>query len=185
MRARTAVAGDADAICDVQVAGWRAGYRGIFPDEVLDADSFDEERRARWRAWRLPPDTEVLVVTEGEGQPIGFASIGPEREPDDVIGSPRGEVYAFHVHPLHWGSQAATVLMQEVERRLLTRGYAVGVLWVLAENPRGRAFYERMGWRWTGATSWFEQVAGHLVASVEYSRMLEGSGNPPTPPGVP
>lgn len=169
---REAVAADADAICDVHVAAWRAAYRGIFPDAVLDARHFEREQRARWRAWKLPAGSEVMVVTH-DGRVVGFAALGPEREPDDPLGMPRGEVYACYVHPDHWGSGAAEVLLAEAERRLAARRFTRAVLWVLADNPRARAFYHRCGWSWTGETGWFDQVGDELVEMVEYARRLD------------
>lgn len=169
---RDAAAADADAICDVHVAAWRTAYRGIFPDAVLDAARFEREQRARWRAWKLPAESEVEVLTD-DGRVVGFAALGPEREPDDPLGMRRGEVYAFYVHPDLWGSGAAEVLMTAAEQRLAARGFTQAVLWVLADHPRARAFYERCGWRWTGEAGWFDQVGAELVETVEYTRRLD------------
>ncbi len=169
---RVAEAADADAICDVHVAAWRAAHRGIVPDHLLDAPRFERDQRARWRSWRLPPDSEVVVVTD-DGHVVGFAALGPEREPDDPLGMPRGELYAFYVHPDAWGTGAADVLMDQAEHRLVARGDTMGVLWVLADNPRARRFYERRGWRWTGESAWYERVGDELVETVEYTHRLD------------
>jgi len=45
---RTAVVADAPFIARVHVRSWQVGYRGIMPDEVLDAISL-EQREERWR----------------------------------------------------------------------------------------------------------------------------------------
>lgn len=172
---RNAAADDADAICDVQVAASRAGLRGVIDDRVLDSARFERDHRARWRAWQLPTDSEVVVVTTADGSVVGFVALGPERDPGDPLGTPRGEVYALYVHPDAWGSGAAASLLAEAARRLAERGYSMGVLWVLAGNPRARAFYERCGWRWTGESAWYERIGDELVESVEYTHRLDAS----------
>jgi ribosomal protein S18 acetylase RimI-like enzyme len=145
---RAGTPADADAITDVQVASWRAGYAHVFPESVLYADDFDSSRRAFWAAWRFAPGNRVAVVLEDERDEqrlIGFGSYGPERERARGH-TGRGEVWAFYLHPDAWGSSAASSLMDYVEDRLRAEGFASAVLWVLDDNPRARRFYEKHGW---------------------------------------
>ena len=103
-------AADADAITDVQVASWRAGYAHVFPESVLYADDFDSSRRTFWTqlAIRSRPSHRRRHSSrrEGEARPIGFCSYGPERERARGH-TGRGEVWAFYLHPDYWGSGAA------------------------------------------------------------------------------
>ena len=77
---RDADVDDADALATAHIDGWRAGYRGVVPDEYLDADEFASSRRDRWRSWTWQriPDSRLFVVTL-QGRVVGFGHAGPEQ----------------------------------------------------------------------------------------------------------
>ena len=176
---RDAIYGDADAMCDAQVAGWRAAYRGLFPDSYLDSDDFDASRRAWWLggSWL---DTAVTHTFAGlvDSQVLGFSVVGPERFDDAPAVPGQGEVYSFYLQPQVWGSGLARDLMDASERWLRERGLTELSLWVLRDNPRARSFYEKSGWAWSGAESLWAgpTMPGILrpdpVAEVRYARTL-------------
>ena len=156
---RDAAIDDADAIATAHIDSWRGGYRGLVPDEYLDAEAFATSRRDRWRAWTWHTSAASrLFVVSVHSRLVGFGYSGPERlDPDiDHSGLPsRGEVYGFYLHPTAWGSGGAGALMSRCEEFLRDEGYASAVLWVLRDNPRARAFYEKAGWSFTGQESNF------------------------------
>ena len=168
---RAATPDDADDICDAHVASWRVGYAHVFPESVLYADDFDASRRAFWRAWRFDPGCKVLVVTI-DGRVVGFSSFGPERPRPTPIGI-RGEVWAFYLHPDAWGSGAADALMEAAEDRLVRDGFPDAVLWVLDDNPRARAFYEKHGWEPSGRETLFDRYCEAHAPEVEYRKTLQ------------
>ena len=162
--------GDADALAEAHIEGWRVGYRGVVPDDYLDAPAFASQRYTTWRAWTWNQSgRSALFVTELDGEVVGFSLCGPERaEPvcdqqqvdeGDLAAAPRGEVYAFYLHPRAWGSGAATAMMDASQDWLRAQGFAAAVLWVLRDNPRGRGFYEKAGWRTTGREATFDGPA--------------------------
>ncbi|HZX53961.1 MAG TPA: GNAT family N-acetyltransferase [Ilumatobacteraceae bacterium] len=154
---------DADAIATAHIDGWRTGYRGVVPDEYLDAEEFAATRRQRWRSWtwQFVPDSRLFVVTL-QGRVVGFGHAGREQiaahgiesatpESDEI----RGEIYGFYLHPTAWGSGGAGALMSRCEEFLRDEGFTSAVLWVMRDNPRARAFYEKAGWHATGDESEF------------------------------
>ena len=157
---------DADAIATAHIDGWRAGYRGVVPDEYLDAEEFASSRRDRWRSWSWQqiPESRLFVVTL-QGRVVGFGHAGPEQVVAHGIESPesepgdgdeaRGEIYGFYLHPTAWGSGGAGALMSRCEEFLRDEGFTSATLWVLRDNPRARAFYEKAGWLATGKESLF------------------------------
>src|SRR5690606_36920028 len=161
---------DADGITDVQVASWRAGYAHVFPESLLHADDFDSKRREFWSPWRFPPGQRVAVAVAGE-RIVGFSSYGPERERARGF-TGRGEIWAFYLHPDVWGSGIASQLFEHVELRLRAEGFADAVLWVLEDNPRARAFYEKHGWELSGLTADFDVHCDVRVPEVEYRKAL-------------
>jgi ribosomal protein S18 acetylase RimI-like enzyme len=161
---RDADVDDADAIATAHIDGWRVGYRGVVPDEYLDADEFATVRRDRWRSWtwrQFVPDSRLFVVTL-QGRVVGFGHTGPEQiaahgieSPTAESGDARGEIYGFYLHPTAWGSGGAGALMSRCEEFMRDEGFSSAVLWVMRDNPRARAFYEKAGWHATGQESTF------------------------------
>ena len=157
---------DADAIATAHIDAWRAGYRGVVPDEYLDAEEFASSRRDRWRSWtwHQVPESRLFVVSL-QGRVVGFGHAGPEHvvahgieSPDSEPGNEdgtRGEIYGFYLHPTAWGSGGAGALMSRCEEFLRDEGFTSATLWVLRDNPRARAFYEKAGWLATGKESLF------------------------------
>ena len=168
LEVREATIDDADAIATAHIDGWRVGYRGIVADEYLDDEEFATSRRTRWRAWTWQsamPESHLFVVAIHE-RIVGFGHAGPERAVpacdqsgtdavSETAAEPRGEIYGFYLHPDAWGTGAAGALMSRCEELLRDEGYGSAVLWVLRDNPRARAFYEKVGWHFTGEESTF------------------------------
>lgn len=161
---------DADACAAAHIEGWRTGYRGLLPDEFLDAPEFASQRLERWRTWTWADDlTDAqLFVAELRCRVVGWGMCGRERpQPmcDQISagGSPplpntleRGEIYGFYLHPDAWGSGAAPALISRCHEYLRDIGFREAVLWVLRDNPRARQFYENAGWSATGREMTFE-----------------------------
>ena len=153
MRVRDAVPDDAEAIASVQVCSAQCGFAGIFSAEAL-ATLDPEPRVALWRE-RLP------LVAEEEGEIVGFAHVGPSDE------EPVGEVYRLFVHPDRWGTGIGRALLERALDQLRGVGFSEATLWVHADNPRARRFYEAGGWRLDGVEKELEQ-SGIRVTEVRY-----------------
>ncbi|MDO8363467.1 MAG: GNAT family N-acetyltransferase [Actinomycetota bacterium] len=115
---------------------------------------------------RVQPTCDASGTALGtvDGTVDGTASGTPSGTAGSTPGSPatlldsgrgRGEVYGFYLHPDSWGSGAAGALMARCTESLRTMGFMEAVLWVLRDNPRARAFYEKAGWLATGRHSSF------------------------------
>jgi GNAT superfamily N-acetyltransferase len=153
VRVRDATVDDARAIAGINVRGWQTAYRGVVPDTTLDEMSIDELAGRFVESMKDQERTSrVLVATDGSGGVLGYASVGPPREPDhEPEGA--GEVYAIYVDPTAWGTSVGRELFASAQDALREQGYARAFLWVLDDNPRARRFYEIAGWRWDGARS--------------------------------
>ena len=164
MRVRRAGPADARGIAEVHTRTWQAAYRHVFPAEVLD--DLDVEERVRGWLERIEGDMDVWVA-ETEGGIVGFLAAGPSRTEDGP-----GEVYAIYVLPEAWGSGAGPSLMAAFKDWLAQEGYPTAMLWVLADNPRARRFYEREGWRVDGSR--VDTIRGIEVEEALYRLSLVG-----------
>jgi ribosomal protein S18 acetylase RimI-like enzyme len=144
---RDATPADVATIADVHIRTWQSAYAHVFPAEKLAA--LDARRPQRERFWRgaleSPRPRSHTSVAERKGHVVGFASIGPAANDESL-----GELYSIYVLPEEWGRGAGAALMVEALEQLRRQDFETAILWVIEDNPRARAFYERHGWRLEG-----------------------------------
>jgi len=126
---------DVPAVESVRIRAWQVAYRGVVPDEVLDALAVTDERVAHLQARYDEGLTTTWVAVDGD-EVVGMAVVGPCRD-DDRAGEQ--ELYALYVLPSHWGAGVGQALWDAAS--------PFTSLWVLRDNPRARAFYGRNGFR--------------------------------------
>lgn len=162
---RPAGVADADDLARVRIATWRAAYRGIVPDAVLDGYELAAET-ARWRERLSTPGPAWTRVAFGAAPPglDGFVTAGPGRH-DGEAGL--GEIWAIDVDPAAQGRGVGRALMEAAVRGLAVRGFGEAVLWVFEANVAARAFYERLGWTPDGAAKAFP-IGGAAPIEVRY-----------------
>jgi GNAT superfamily N-acetyltransferase len=155
---------DAEAIAVVHVDSWRAAYRGIVPDAILDGLSL-ERRAAGWRGTMDRAGDERVWVVERGGRVIGFAATGPARDDDVAAGT--GEVAAIYLDPAAWSTGVGRQVFAAAVDDLRRRRFGRLVLWVLTANSRARRFYEAAGWQPDG-TSRMLDFDGTPIEEIRY-----------------
>jgi ribosomal protein S18 acetylase RimI-like enzyme len=138
---RRAVLADADGIARVHVTAWHESYRGIISDEAVSAFSVDQ-RAAFWRT-SLGQSDALVHVAEVDGAVCAFVSAGAARPGLPVP----GEIYALYVLDAAKRRGIGRELFTRVRNDLAAHGFTSFGLWVLANNPPARRFYETMGGR--------------------------------------
>jgi GNAT superfamily N-acetyltransferase len=149
---RNATQADARAIATVNVASWRAAYRGLMPDDVLSGLSVPDRERFWSDALSAQEPRRSVVVATAAHAVIGFAAAGPPLNPGDRADPTLGDLYALYLDPDSWGRGIGTQLHATVLDRLRACGFTSAGLWVLDGNQRARRFYHRHGWTDTGRT---------------------------------
>ena len=158
---------DAARIAGIHVRSWQAAYRGLVPDEVLDA--LDPVHRAMvWKGLLGTSEETVLVAMRGSRM-AGFCSLVPSRDPDAAAGT--GEIASFWVDPPAWGLGAGRALARELVAQARGRRFRRLTLWVLPGNARARCFYEKAGFAPDGAVKQ-EERQGHAIEVTRYVREL-------------
>jgi ribosomal protein S18 acetylase RimI-like enzyme len=144
----------------VHTRSWQSAYRHVFGDEQLAG--IDVERRGTMWEGALADANRDVFLAEASGCVVGFVGTLASRDPD--ADGELGEIYAV---PEAWGTGAGHALMAAALEALAARGYRDAILYVLADNPRARAFYEREGWIADG-TERTDRFLGQDVREVRY-----------------
>ncbi len=165
---RPATSFDARRLAEIHVDSWRVAYRSILPEAALNELSI--ESRLPWWEHVLGAGIDgfhVLVVEDADGAVAGFGSACPS----DADPLQMGEVPQLYLRPDAWGTGLAAPLLSELEANLRGRGFGVAVLHVAPQNTRACRFYQRHGWRATGAEH-RETVWGVEFVTTTYRRDL-------------
>jgi ribosomal protein S18 acetylase RimI-like enzyme len=176
---RAATGEDAAGIARVHIRSFLATYPQL--PRTRRATETGLARRVRtWeRRLREPGGCSTYVAT-GDHWVCGFVHLGLD---PDRRGT--GQVLSIHVDPGCTGHGIGARLMASAVAALRTAGNRSASLWVVANNERARAFYERLGWRPEG-TRRREVLAldaedGDEVETVRYQvdlTRLRGAGRP-------
>jgi ribosomal protein S18 acetylase RimI-like enzyme len=141
---RHAAEADAAAIAAIHVRGWRAAYRGLVPDALLDGLSIERRERGWHGLIAAARGSSVTLVGELDGAVAGFCSVvAPTRDADAPPWT--AEIAALYVEPARWRAGVGGDLLERALRDLATDGWRRATLWVLALNDPAVAFYRRYG----------------------------------------
>ncbi|MGH8160887.1 MAG: GNAT family N-acetyltransferase [Gammaproteobacteria bacterium] len=167
MNIRPAVPDDAMAVARVHVRAWQVAYRGLMPDEYLDALS-PEDRARRYDFTGLDPTRPKSLVAVDEDAILGFATVSAARD-EDAAGE--GELCALYVEPDWWGRGVGRALGPAARSELYGLGFRKAMLWVVSGNARAQRFYQADGWTPDGLHR-VRQVWGLGLDTVRYNRTL-------------
>jgi GNAT superfamily N-acetyltransferase len=138
---RLATPEDAHQIARVHVVSWHSIYTGIIPRKYIEEMTYDVQR-TRWKnILTNPPIGECDFVAEVDGQIVGFASGGPEREAGCGYA---GELYAIYLDASVHRQGIGHTLLSSVVDHLIQQQRTSMRIWVLSQNP-ACGFYERIG----------------------------------------
>ena len=172
---RPATPYDAQAVARIRVQGWRFAYQGLISQDYLDSLSVAEDtERMRGYLSQFPQNSPLsrseFVQGSGDGEKRSFmlavrgnAVLGFCRfsaTPDKIDRADRatpgetmnGRLHALYIDPGALGQSIGHTLMNHALSTFAAWGCERATLWVLEGNSRAISFYERQGWRCTGAT---------------------------------
>jgi len=165
---RAAELQDAEQIALVHVESWRAAYRGLLPQHVLNGLSV-QSRADSWRHIMFSRERETLLAVDPKnGSVAGFVNVGPSRDED--AGPDIGELRAIYVLEGWWDTGMGRQL-HDAGLQVLGEQFSEVTLWVLDTNLRARAFYVRRGWHADGASK-RENRGDVFLSEIRYRRPL-------------
>jgi diamine N-acetyltransferase len=153
---------DAHEISRIYALSWKTGYRGMIPQDYLDALS-EDYWTPKFRNWLLEGTLRAEILSE-DGVPAGAIAFGKSREkelPD------WGEVVSLYLRPEVFRRGYGKKLMEEAFRYFRESGVRDCFLWVLRENEHAQAFYRSLGFAITPDTVSYD-IAGKRIVDLRY-----------------
>lgn len=159
MNIRPATTEDSASIALLHAESWRSVYRGIFRDEFLDGDVF-QERRCVWHS-RIaqPKDNQLVLIAEENSELFGFVcAFGNEDKKWGTF------IDNLHVHVKQQRQGIGTNLMAEVALWSNQNFPTIGIyLSVLEPNRPAQDFYQFLGATYKESKPWAPPDGGEVI----------------------
>lgn len=149
---------------------WQVAYRGMVPDEALDALDWRTRRDEFATLLAHPLRVGWMAAVDQENRMRGHVRAGraPAGHEPGV-----GELYLLYVDPDHWGTGLAQRLLGVGEGLMTEAGCDRGQLWTFEANRRSQAFYRANGWALDGRSMQDTSILpGHAITEVALTRTL-------------
>ena len=143
---RDALPKDAKSIADVHVSSWQHAYANLMPADFLASLTATLPKREAYWAQAIESKDSDVLVSEVDGNVIGWISVGRCRD-EDKPAAESGEVMAIYILAEYWGKGIGAKLWESGLNRLFDQGYKNITLWVLSANERAVRFYQGLGGR--------------------------------------
>ncbi len=134
---------------------WREAYDEILPAEFQEQMTLD---KCRFYSQKYPENT---LIASDDAKVVGFVSYGDFQDSATIA----GEIFALYVLKDYYGKGVGQQLMQAAFAAL--DAYQEIVVWVLEDNKRAIAFYEKMGFVFDG-----QEKVIDLGKAVKEKRMI-------------
>ena len=131
---------DAAAIARVQAETWESTYADLLPKQAITAQ-YHPRNVGMWRRILKADEGGMVLVADIDGQVIGFASSGTNRDSSSRF---TGEIFALYVLKLWQDYGIGNDLFEANQSLLMDEGHSQMMVWVLVGNPAA-GFYERKG----------------------------------------
>lgn len=157
---------DAKSLGEIHSSSWKAAYRGIIPDKVLDNITAEKRKKYFQKALREALEEDAIIFEDNN--PAGFICIGKcrDKDKDDSY----GEICGLYLLPDYWNRGLGSKLINWGLAELEKRNYKKITLWVLEENSSARRFYEKIGFKFDGTIN--EINIGKRLNEVRYVKKL-------------
>lgn len=140
--------GDADTLAYIQTESWKAAFKGIVDDKMLEKCTNIDKARIMYQ--RLLDENEgngYLLSVDGKPHCIAYWD-----KARDLELASKAELICIHSLPNNWHKGFGSKMMDMVLEDIKSSGYSEVVLWVFRDNLRARAFYEKNGFVLSGVT---------------------------------
>jgi ribosomal protein S18 acetylase RimI-like enzyme len=147
---RRAVTGDVALLAKLAASTFTEAFGHLYDPKDLQA--FLSSSRSEERYLRLLADQRMglWIATVAQGEPIGYAVVGPCKLPVKNLESTAGEVQELYVLSDYHGQQLGTRLLTAALEWLTAERFAPLYVGVWSENLGAQRLYQRFGFNKVG-----------------------------------
>ena len=142
---RRAVSGDESLLAFIQTESWKAAFKQIIPDELLEKCTDVERATAMYKRLLQEKKGNGYILSVDE-KPHCIAWWDATRE-KNMPGY--AEIICIHSLKERWKQGYGSKMMDRMLSDIASAGYSKIMLWVFEENERARKFYEAKGFHAT------------------------------------
>lgn len=138
---RFATKKDTAQIAHLHTQSWQQNYRGVLSDHYLDVEAASERLDIWTKRFTDHPTNQLIIVAEEKGHFCGFACTYLNHDPKwgALLDN-------LHVSANFQSRGIGRALMQQTAQYFKDENMKTNLyLWVLENNDRAIAFYERIG----------------------------------------
>ncbi|MDY2630620.1 MAG: GNAT family N-acetyltransferase [Clostridium sp.] len=132
---------DSEILGEIHSKSWKAAYKNIIPDKILD--NITSQKRASYFKRALTEGWEEDAIIYKNDYAIGLICIGKCRDRD--LDNSFGEIWGIYLLPEFWNLGIGSILINWGINELKSRGYSKVTLWVLENNLNAIKFYKKHG----------------------------------------
>lgn len=133
--------GEADTLAYIQTESWKAAFKEIIDDAMLEKCTNIDKARAMYQRL-LDENMGNGYLLTVDNKPHCIAYWDKARDPE-LTG--KAELICIHSLPNNWHKGFGSKMMDMVLEDIKSSGYSEVVLWVFRDNLRARALYEAKG----------------------------------------
>jgi GNAT superfamily N-acetyltransferase len=160
LRITTANETDAQAMAQVRVAAWQAGYGAFMPKDFLQGLNAQQDAQGLQNFLAQPPAGFCALKAIDEHNNFNLCAYAWLGEPRFSSAEPCMELWALNCHPKYWRCGIGRALLVAVIQRARAQTGALA-LWCIQGNTPAEALYNSMGFTRTGHTRTNVQLTGH------------------------
>lgn len=157
---------DAKTLGEIHSKSWKAAYKHIVPDEILQ--NISPEKRQKYFEKALTDGWEEDAIIFKDNEAVGLICIGKCRDADKT--DTFGEIWGIYLLPEYWSIGIGSELINWGLNELRKRNYSKVTLWVLEENINARKFYEKIGFKHDGTVK--QITIGKNLNEYRYEKII-------------
>jgi len=141
--------GDEKDLAFIQTESWKAAFKGIIPDDLLEKCTDRTRAENMYRGLLEEHIGNGYLLFDDEGRPHCIAWWDKARD-EKMIGY--AELICIHSLPGNWRKGYGSMMMNGVLTDVKNAGYDRILLWVFDKNERAIGFYNAHGFARGGET---------------------------------
>lgn len=138
MEIRLLVEKEIDEMAELYVKSWRATYKGIIPDKILDTITLDRFSKI-WKEYITKENNGIFGAFENDIF-LGFGAFTPDEEMADTL-----YLDSLHIKDEYKGKGVGTKIINHLKEYARGKGYKGVSVSIICGNDRARNLYTKLG----------------------------------------